>query len=280
MVRWSKYIPVLLILLGLEPNGGAPFGKDGDLKRIGTLVHPAIAEASGLTPSRQHAGVFWTINDSGNAPHLFAVDRSGKLRAEFRVKGALNLDWEALASDEAGYLYIGDVGNNAVPGGLARRWVYRIKEPNPQQGAGGVQEVALDRVYPYTFPAKPFDVEGMFVHKDKLYLISKVPKAPTKLYQLPLDQPGQAVQLVEVCDLPGVTLVTDAALSPDGRRLAVCSDSYAAKFELNADEPLESLKHKTPRMVRFPAKNIEGCCWDGDDLLLVSEDREIFVLRF
>jgi hypothetical protein len=280
MVSSISYVTAVLILVGWEPGHGVRGTTAGELQRIGTLAHPAITEASGLAPSRRHAGVFWTINDSGNAPLLFAVDRAGKLLAEYRLKGALNLDWEALTSDGAGNLYIGDVGNNAVPGGLPRRWVYRIKEPDPYQRGADTRQIALDRVHPYTFPAKPFDVEGMFIHKGKLYLVSKTLKAQTQLYHLPLDQPGQAVQLVEICNLPGVTHVTDAALSPDGRWLAVCSDTYAARFELKADEPLESLERKTPTVVRFTARSIEGCCWDGEDLILVSEDREVFMLRF
>jgi hypothetical protein len=228
-----------------------------------------------------HAGVFWTVNDSGHPPVLFAVDRSGKLMAEYRVQGAVNLDWEALATDDRGNLYIGDVGNNTLPGGWRRRWVYRLKQPNPSSApASGPREVTVDRTYTYSFPDKPFDVEAMFFHSDNLYLVSKVRGEPTKLYRLPLDQPGQAVPLAEACELPHVAQVTDASLAADGRRLAVCSYGYVALFALKVDEPLENLRDRVPTVVHFPAKIIEGCTWDGEDLILASEDREVFRLRF
>jgi hypothetical protein len=38
-----------------------------------------IAESSGLVGSRQHAGVFWTHNDSGDASRIFAITAEGRL---------------------------------------------------------------------------------------------------------------------------------------------------------------------------------------------------------
>lgn len=45
------------------------------------LQSDAISESSGLVASRTHDGVFWTHNDSGDAPRIFAIDRSGALLA-------------------------------------------------------------------------------------------------------------------------------------------------------------------------------------------------------
>jgi hypothetical protein len=258
----------------------------GQPHQIGRITHPPLGEASGLVKSRQHPGVFWVINDSGNEPHLYAVNRTGKLLAEYRVKGALNADWEALAADRAGHLYIGDIGNNLPIGRLPRRWVYRVKEPDPAQAparAGPddpLPELAVDQTYFYTFPAEPFDAEGMFFDRGSLYLVSKVSQGPTRLYRLPLERPGKSVALIAVGELAGIPAVTDAALSDDGRKLAVCSSSYAALFELEAGEMVGRLTEKVPKVVRFAPREIEGCCWDGDDLILVSETRELYRLRF
>src|SRR5687767_4556689 len=79
--------------------------------RAGKIEPKAISESSGLVASRRHDGVFWTVNDSGNAPVLYAITREGKAIAEFPVD-AKNVDWEDLAIDDAGHLYVADVGNN------------------------------------------------------------------------------------------------------------------------------------------------------------------------
>ena len=56
-------------------------------------------------------GNFLTLNDSGDEPYLYTFDREGKILSKILIKGALNRDWESLASDE-NYIYIGDIGNN------------------------------------------------------------------------------------------------------------------------------------------------------------------------
>src|SRR3954449_35730 len=98
-MAWGRgcLLVVLLFGAGLVTCADDPKQK---LQRIGTIAHPPLCEASALVKSRKHEGVFWTLNDSGNAPHLFAIDRSGKLIAEYKVKKAPNIDWEAMAQDE------------------------------------------------------------------------------------------------------------------------------------------------------------------------------------
>ena len=64
------------------------------------------------------------------------VLRAQELLAEYHVEGAANFDWESLAIDGEGRLYIGDVGNNIFPGGLRRRVIYRVPEPDPRAAAG------------------------------------------------------------------------------------------------------------------------------------------------
>ena len=76
------------------------------------LQSDAISESSGLVASRTHDGVFWTHNDSGDAPRIFAIDRSGALLAEVVVEGARNRDWEDIAIDDTGHLFLADIGNN------------------------------------------------------------------------------------------------------------------------------------------------------------------------
>src|SRR3954452_480338 len=84
---------------------------DNPVEKLGRFDHRGIAEPSGIVASRKNPGIFWVHNDSGNPPVLFAVKRDGKLVREYRVE-AVNLDWEDIAIDDAGHLYIGDIGNN------------------------------------------------------------------------------------------------------------------------------------------------------------------------
>src|SRR3954465_12348967 len=94
---------IVLLLAGLA--GAAA------LEPLGRLRDPAIREASGLVKSRRHPDLYWVHNDSGNPPCLFAVRRDGTLVRKYTV-GVPNVDWEDIAADDRGHLYLGEIGNN------------------------------------------------------------------------------------------------------------------------------------------------------------------------
>src|SRR3954462_12069005 len=81
------------------------------VQQIGKIQHYAITESSGLIPSRRYPGVLWTHNDSGN-PFLFAIDQHGKFIGAFHIPSAKLIDWEDVAIDNQGYLYLSDSGSN------------------------------------------------------------------------------------------------------------------------------------------------------------------------
>jgi hypothetical protein len=247
------------------------------LSKIGRIEHSPVREASGLVASRQYPGVFWTICDSENPPHLFAVDRAGKLLAEYELEQTANIDWESIAADGQGNLYIGDVGNNL---GLPLRWVLKVREPDPRPAVATLAEPAavakltVDKLVAYRFPAAPFDVEGMFFWQDSIYLLSKV-RQGTGLYRLRLDGPPGWQTLVKVCDVPAIHTVTGADISADGRRVAMCSYQHMVVF-LIREAGVTALAGEPERRIAFRAPGVEGCAWDGDELLLVSEDRSLY----
>src|SRR5688500_17838526 len=46
--------------------------------QIATLADRAVRESSGLVASRREPGLFWTHNDSGDGPLVYAFDRAGR----------------------------------------------------------------------------------------------------------------------------------------------------------------------------------------------------------
>lgn len=193
------------------------------------------------------------------------------------------MDWEALASDGQGRLYVGDIGNNTVRGGLPLRLVYQVPEPDvaPLPGPTATQParrtLPVQAVITYSFPDVRFDAEAMFCRQGRLYVVSKVRTGRTGLWEVALDGPGIARPVRQVCSLPKVHTVTDASLSPDGRRLALCSYEYTAIFPLDPAEPLENLQHRQPLIVGHvpplkPPTSIEACCWIGPATLLLGAE--------
>src|SRR6516165_11844808 len=94
----------LLALCWFIDGAGAP------LEPLGGLDVKAVPEASGIVKSRRYPGIFWVHNDSGNPPLLFAIRGDGCIVRQFRV-AVPNIDWEDIAIDDQGHLYVGDIGN-------------------------------------------------------------------------------------------------------------------------------------------------------------------------
>ena len=118
-------LAILTVLLALMAD-------PSPLERSGWLDEKLIPEASGIVKSRRFPGIFWVHNDSGNPPLLFAIKGDGRIVRQFRL-GVPNIDWEDIAIDDQGHLYVGDIGNNI--GALPLRAIYRIDEPDPKSPA-------------------------------------------------------------------------------------------------------------------------------------------------
>jgi hypothetical protein len=249
------------------------------LELIGTVSHPPIKEASALVASRRQEGVLWTLCDSRNLAQLYAIDRSGRLLGEFDVEGGVNLDWESLSIDDAGHLYIADVGNNLL---VPMRWVYQVTEPDlPEETLSSRTSehavrrgsVRVEKAFAFTFPGDPFDVEGTFVRGNAIYLVSKEPENG-KLWSLPITESGP-VQLTLECELPDLNRATGADINSDGSELTICTYAEVIVYSLSSAGD-GRLQLERDCEIPFQAASVEGCCWSGTDVLLISEDRSIY----
>jgi hypothetical protein len=263
----------LLFLLTLL---GADLGHPVALERLGRLDHPPIREASGIVQSRRHPGIFWVHNDSGNPPALFAVRRDGSLVREYRVN-VPNIDWEDVALDDKGRLYVGDIGNNN--GFLRMRVVYQLDEPDPNDPTGSPLSVNTASYYHFP-PDGRFDAEGLGIDRGRALIVAKTfDGRDARVYAIPFDPPAPLTKpaLPEpMGTLQGFTFpVTGAALTEDGKRLAVCSLNALGVYERasqGAWKPLSLCSFRSD-------DQIEAIAWDGEDLILAGEGRGIFRVR-
>src|SRR5438132_1449794 len=99
------------------------------VRLVARISDPRIKESSGVVASRRFTNVYWTHNDGGGPKKqvLYAIDREGDTRAFFSVIDVTLHDWEDIAIDNAGHLFIGDIGNN--DGKRDALAVYEIDEP-------------------------------------------------------------------------------------------------------------------------------------------------------
>jgi hypothetical protein len=212
------------------PDGGPPEAVC-EVRAKGINLPEELRESSGLAESRKRPGVYWSHNDSGRNPEIFAVASDGRLLGKATVTGAKNNDWEDIAAapcPEGGgdCLYLADTGNNDKDRKHVSLWVF--PEPQPDDTA-----TAPATEYRAEFTTQPTDIEAVAVLPDRgILLISKGNNDDVRLFRwpTPLTSHG-AAELQPVRELaPEPTevgdRVTGASASPNGRYVAV--RTYAA----------------------------------------------------
>ena len=249
--------------------------------RAGTIGAEAVRECSGLVASRKHPGVYWTHNDGGNPPAVFAITGEGELIREYAV-AAKNVDWEDLATDDAGHLFIADVGTNT--GERKEVQVLRIEEPDPRAPLQGRPvPLRVTTTWRLAYPDdKPFDCEALFVLNGHGYVIPKRRDGSVaEIFRFALDPAPpatRAVTLERVTDLPGVRApVTAADVSPDGRRLAVLTVFGPYVFDIAGDVTKVTTAKTT--FSRYIDPVMEAACFAPEGLLVANESRAIFLFR-
>ncbi len=243
------------------------------VRLLARMSDPRIKESSGVVASRRYTNVFWTHNDGGGPKKqvLYAIDREGNTRAFFSVIDVTLHDWEDIAIDDAGHLFIGDTGNNdAKRDTLA---VYEMDEPNPQAAAGSISP---KRAWNLRFPQAPFDCESLFVWKDQGYVISKVfDKARAQIFRFPLKETNEPLTLELVATTKIESPVTGADISADGRLLGLVAKNGAYVFRIDGE--VTRVINVNPHHTKLKNMHIEGCCFVPDGLLATSERRMIFL---
>jgi len=241
-------------------------------RRVGTLA-AGIRESSGLCPAPQ-AGTFFTFGDNGQPPVVFRVDATGHQLGQFTL-AAKNHDWESLSRDGAGNYYLGDCGNNNAD--RQNLVLVKFRPENPAL----VQKIKFSYPDQTEFPPakkqRNFDCEASLWHGGQVYLFTKDrgQQATCKVYTVP-DQPGTYVaKLIAKIALPGE--VTDAALSPDGRRLVLLARQELFVLEGNS---WEQLLRAAPRRVGLEgAGQTEGVAFkDARTLLISTEEGSLYEL--
>ncbi|MCY2930658.1 MAG: hypothetical protein NTV86_14405 [Planctomycetota bacterium] len=255
----------------------APIAYEGG-KEIARLANPAITESSGLAASRLAEGVFWTHNDSGDSPRLFAFNRKGEDLGAYPVHGATAVDWEDMAAFSLGkqhYLLIADVGDNFA----ARKscTLYFLAEPlvkaRPAKPAALPVAIRMD----FSYEDGPRNCESAAVDpvRKEILLVSKTGGNSCKAYLLPL--PRQNLVKNAVARAVGtLTIPTATAMdvAPDGLRAIVLTYGDAYEYSRAATEDWKAAFARAPRKIAMPPRaQGESICYglDGRTLYLTSE---------
>ena len=248
------------------------------------LAAPRLVESSGVVASELVPGVYWSHNDSGDGPFLYATDSTGRDLGAVRVALAGAVDWEELAAGPCFVapgrcLYAADIGDNRRR--RARVVLYRLREPAPPNGpADTLRTVPLLDSLVLVYPDRLHDAEALVVTPGgAVLLVTKDLFGPAVLYRTTAAAGATPRTLTEVGPLAMATgiatgrLATGAALSPDGALLVVRTYVSLHFFRLNGDSLPVPLNPRRGITIPVVEPQGEGVAFDGPDRLVLTSER-------
>jgi len=272
-------IALTIYLIWLSPITGYTSYPDSSAKaRMELLFNlpKEVMESSGLIYFQNK---FWTFNDSGGDPVLFAINpNSGKISKKITVSNASNVDWEEITQDKL-YLYIGDFGNNF---GIRKDLkIYRIlkskisTETNDQSVKADIIEFnyADQKNFDKQLYHTSFDCEAMIIWGDSIVVFTKNWKDETSsIYCIPKFPGKYTVAPSFVFQSHG--LVTGAALSENNKELAIVGYEEFIPFTwfIKIDNSLDFRKNRKTRKSYLLMSGVqtEGICFGPSGYLFIS----------
>jgi hypothetical protein len=290
--RRHRKLPTVRVLLvvfaGLLSAAGPGMAQGAyrlELLDTAALASRRIAESSGVVPSALAPGVYWTHNDSGDGPYLYATDATGRNLGAVRLAGAGAHDWEDLTAGSClivpgRCLYVGDTGDNK----RHRRSivVYRLREPAPPGGPADTLRVTplLDSLV-LAYPDRAHDAEALAVTRaGELLIITKDRSGPAVLFRASAAARGDAPRLLRRVGALAMRtglltgrLATGAALSPDDALLAVRTYVSIHLFRLAGDSIPVPLTGPSGMAIPVVEPHGEAVSFDGPDRLVLTSER-------
>ncbi len=269
-MKWYAVLMFLCcLLLGCKNHG--------QLSYI-TKLPKKLGENSGIVTIKD--STIWLIEDRGNKDELYKVNFKGNLLRELKVKNAKNHDWEDLAEDKEGNIYIGDFGNNSNK----RKDLVIYKIPNPEFEKG--DKIDAEKIkfsypdqkdYPPVVAELNYDAEAFFYHKDFLYVITKNRTIPFSgeafIYKIPAMPGEHSAELVGkfiTCKQDVICQVTAADISQDGSTIAILG--YGKLFLFTDFKWDDFSKGKMKTINLGTTTQLESICFLNNETLLLSDE--------
>lgn len=255
-------------LIGVLPMLPAAASADHD-RPVVTITDGRIAESSGLAVSPTNPRLLYTLNDSGNAPAVYAIDRrSGDVVGVTALSGYTISDTEAIGVGDDGTMWVADTGDNS--GNRDDVALYAFPEPGR-----GDSTVTPDR-YPLRYPSGSQDAETVLVGpgSHRVYVVSKGVLGG-RVYRLParprIDRPN-LLRPVHRAEVPG--LVTDGSFTPDGSEVVLRTYENAVGYDARTWQ--ETWSKSLPHQRQGESLTVDA---DGESFLIGSEGTPSQVLR-
>ena len=249
-------------------------------------INDVLSEPSGINVHYNTGSgnfEYWAHNDYGNPDSIFSFQLSD-LNSMTRILHVDHdyIDWEDMAHDDEGNIYLADFGNFVGP-----TEYHVIKIPNPNSYTG--DPPMLDTIN-FEFPFNGIkDNEAILYFNDSLYIFTKridtlqnpsLIEGLTYCFRIPaIPEPGGGSYLAELVGdfntyLPGDTSagtyrVTGADISPDGKKLVLIT--YERVWVFSCFEG-SAFFDGTVSKFRIPFRQYEGVAFINNHEVVITKE--------
>jgi hypothetical protein len=249
----------------------------------------ALDELSGMVASRRHPGIYWTHNDSGHEPTLFAIRETGAIVARFAIRGVQTSDPEDVAigpcapDDRRQCVYLADTGDNL----RSRTRVQVIRVVEPERLKSGV---LIGDAFPFAYPDGAYDTEALLIdpRTAEALVITKGITSLGQAFRVQLDRnvrPTHAIPLGALASPPGFdALTTAASVHPSGTRILLRTYRTVWEFRRPGAARLADVLRSPPIEVPGGNAHLQGeavtYTADGTGYVIAGEGADTAIVRF
>lgn len=224
---------------------------------------------------------FWTQVDNSSPPVLHEINKDCNVIRTLAVENVQKTDWEDIAHDDSGSIYIGDFGNNNNNRTNLSIYILRDVKQHPFDTITA-QEIhfkyANQKEFPPSSGERNFDMEAMIWYRDSLHLFSKNRTEPFTGYTyhytmpaIPGDYELIPVDSFKTGDGPMVFFwITGAAINEKDKQLILLSHD---RMWLLTDFDLSHFFQGTSQMILLPTyTQKEGIGYAKDNTWYLTDE--------
>lgn len=226
--------------------------------------------------------LLWTLNDSGNEAKIYGYNlQTNKIQKTITITNGKNKDWEDLASDDKGNLYIGDFGNNRSK--RKNQTIYSVIDlaridSDTTHALKTTFYFEDQKRYPAKRKNRNYDVEAFIFFKNNFYLFTRNRSSEfdgtTKMYKVPAKEGHFKAKLMDeyiTCENASNCQITSATYNHKNGEIALLS--YNKVWIISDYEKDQFLKGSIKKIKLGFNSQKESVTFKTNKSLLIADER-------
>ncbi|RMA58938.1 hypothetical protein [Ulvibacter antarcticus] len=268
---------IILLLISFSTASCQDFGK---LSIVASFPN-SMKEVSGLE-TIEGSPLIWVLGDSGSEPAVYGFNpKKESFDKVITLTNVVNHDWEDLAKDRDGNLYIGDFGNNHNSRkNLAIYTLRNVSEITETKSEVAITNFTLEDQNSFKIKKKDrnYDIEAFFYLNENFYLFTRNRSnnfdGVSKVYRVPAQSGNFEAKLIgtfKTCNDRKDCEVTAATIDFSSGRIALLTYNKVFIIDDYKDEDFLNGKIKKIKLEHTSQKESIG--FKDSNTLYIADER-------